>query len=548
MRIPDINPYAIRAVNPSAWPQYPYDEEPTSPEISSPEYETHNDWNRTLRMRDGVELLIDIYRPVAPSSKVPALCSFSPYTRQLQRDSAPIGQNEAGITEFWVPRGYAHVIVDVRGSNGSGGSYDMWGPEEQADLAEVVEWVAAQPWCNGNVGMMGCSYFGMTQNLAAEQQPPSLKAIFPYDAMLDIYRDAYVPGGIPHDGFQRIWFSDIQWLNHFGGRNPNTAAMDRHFSTVLSGEYPLDGKYYQERSALTNISKLEIPAYFGCHWTFTQLHLRGSFQAWQLAPRQNKRMLIGPHPRPQRLFANYHGEALRWYDHWLKGYDTGVLEGDPIHLWIPGDDSWRDEQEWPLARTVWTDFWLEGNAAQGGALVDSAASPGTAEMEYDPSDEKAWLMGEPRLTYRTTEFSAPTEVTGPIQLDLSFASSAIDTDWIAILSDEAPDGSSRELTRGWLRSSHRKIDPAKSLPNMPWHTHDEPQPLVPGEEAEIAIEIIPTSNVFQPGHRLRLQLANCDSIVTNNFWFKRTLPIAARNTVIHGPGKSRIRLPIIPRE
>ncbi len=207
------NPYGIRTANPTVWPQYPYNETPQTPERSHARYTIQNEWNQAIAVRDGTKLLLDVYRPAMMGEQFPALVSFSPYTRQLQRDSAPIGQNEAGISEFWVPRGYAHVIVDVRGTNGSGGSWDMMGPDEQTDMADIIEWVAEQPWCNGNVGMMGCSYFAMTQNLAAEQQPPSLKAIFPYDACTDLYRDFYFNDGIPHDDFQRIWFSDITFLN-----------------------------------------------------------------------------------------------------------------------------------------------------------------------------------------------------------------------------------------------------------------------------------------------------------------------------------------------
>lgn len=539
------NPYGIRTPYPSVWPQYPYDHVPHTPEQSEPRYEIQNDWNQAIAVRDGTKLLLDVYRPRMPGEKFPALCSFSPYTRQLQRDSAPIGQNEAGITEFWVPRGYAHVIVDVRGSNGSEGNWDMWGPEEQKDMVDIIEWVAQQPWCNGKVGMMGCSYFAMTQNLAAEQQPPSLKAIFPYDALTDVYRDLYFPGGMPHYGFASIWFSDVTFLNFWSGRNPNTASMTKQFETILGVKYPLDGPYYWERTAWRNLHKIQIPVYFGCHWTFFNLHLRGSFEAWQDTGNITKRMLIGPTPLPQRQYANYHMEALRWYDHFLKDMDTGVLEGVPIHLWIEGEDVWRDEHEWPLARTEWTDFYLGGTMGNG-TLADTPPLDGEQSLDYDPTGEQ-WIWGNPRWVYRSEALHQPLEVTGPIQFNLVMASTAEDTDWIVILQDEAPDGSIRELTRGWLRSSHRAIDSERSRTNRPWHPHDAVQPLTPNKPEELAIEVIPTSNLFQQGHRIRLEIANCDSLVQNYFWYKRTLPFAARNTILQGRGKSRLILPVIPR-
>jgi predicted acyl esterase len=422
----------------------------------------------------------------------------------------------------------------------------MMGPDEQRDMADIIEWVAEQPWCTGKVGMMGCSYFAMTQNLAAEQQPPSLKAIFPYDAATDQYRDFYFTGGIPHDGFTRIWFSDVTFLNFWGGRNPNTAALTQQFETILGMEYPLDGEFYWQRSAWPNLDKIQVPAYFGCHWPFYNLHLRGTFDAWHSTGDITKRMVVGPAPLPQRQYANYHMEALRWYDQFLKDMDTRVLEGAPIHLWIEGEDVWRDEYEWPLARTRWTEFYLGGEPGQG-TLTDVPPANGEQTLNYDPSNEQQWIRGEPRWIYRSEPLDQPVEVTGPIQLNLTMASTVEDTDWIVILQDEAPDGSLRELTRGWLRSSHRAVDPDRARPNQPWHPHNRVEPLIPNHPEALAIEVIPTCNLFGQGHRIRLELANCDSIVTNNFWYKRALPIPAQNTVIQGPGQSHIILPVIPR-
>jgi len=545
MQPPKPDPFGQRTVNPSIWPQYPYNEVPHTPEKSEPKYEIQYDLNQAVAVRDGTKLLLDVYRPYKMGEKFPALCSFSPYTRQLQRESAPIGQNEAGILEFWVPHGYAHVIVDVRGANGSEGCWDMCGPQEQRDLADIIEWVAEQPWCNGNVGMIGCSYFGRSQNMAAAQQPPSLKAVFPYDAATDMYRDSFFSGGIPKDGFQRIWFSDIAFLNFWGGRNNNTEGMTRHFENVLGLKYPLDCDYYRERSTYPNFHKIKIPSYYGCHWTFYDLHLRGAFDAWMGTGDITKRLIIGPTPVPRRLYGCYHKEALRWYDHFLKGMDTRVLEGAPIHLWIQGDNIWRDEYEWPLARTQWKDFYLGGEPGKG-SLTDTPPLDGEQTLNYDPTGEE-WIWGKPRWTYRSDPLDQAMEITGPIQLNLVMSSTAEDTDWIVILSDEAPDGSVRELTRGWLRSSHRAVDPNLSRRNKPWHPHEGIALLKPNAPEELFIEVIPTCNVFSQGHRIRLELANCDSFVTNNFWYRRTLLFPAKNTILHGRNKSRINLPIIPR-
>lgn len=242
------NPESVRTVNPSVWPQYPFDEPPKMPESSKVAYSIFSEYDLRLTMRDGVRLAFDIFRPWGAGEKFPALISWSPYTRQLQQTKVTLGQNESGISEFWVPRGYVHVVVDVRGSNDSEGMWDYRGPIEQKDLVETIEWVASQPWCNGNVGMIGCSYFAVSQLLVAIHQPPSLKAIFPYDAYTDMYRDNLFRGGIPNIGFPQCWFYAVASLNLPGGRLKDPSGLHRHFNIILGQEYPFDCEYYYERS------------------------------------------------------------------------------------------------------------------------------------------------------------------------------------------------------------------------------------------------------------------------------------------------------------
>src|SRR5262249_21753204 len=155
-----------------------------------PEHGIREELDVRIPMRDGVRLAADVFRPAAPG-RFPALVAISPYTRQLQRTTIVDGQNESGITAFWVPRGYVHVIVDVRGTNESEGDWDHMGPVERDDLVDVIEWVADQPWCDGKVGMSGESYFAWSQLMAASARPPHLAAIFPQCAAVDLYRERY---------------------------------------------------------------------------------------------------------------------------------------------------------------------------------------------------------------------------------------------------------------------------------------------------------------------------------------------------------------------
>ena len=543
-----VNPDSVRTAYPAAWPQYPHDDPPRTPEQSLPRYSIFAEQDVRIPMRDSVRLAADVFRPWAPGEKFPALIAWSPYTRHLQRTNTPFGSNEAGLTEFWVPRGYAHVVVDVRGSNDSEGAWDFYGPTEQEDLFETIEWAAAQPWCNGKVGMVGCSYFGRSQILVAgRHRPPSLKAIFPYDAATDVYRDTCFHGGIPADGFMRVWLGELAYPNYMGGRLKDPSGFKRAIEIILGFKYPLDCEFYWERSAWPRLRDIDIPSYFGCDWEFYALHLRGVFSGWEGVGEIPKRMLVGPQGEPRRPFAIYHLEALRWYDHWLKEMDTGVMEGPPIQLYIRGENTWRGEREWPLARTEWRDYHLGGPpGGLEGTLLEAPGPGGERSYDYDPLSNES-RYGNPRLIYRSAPMAQPMEVTGPVVINLVAQSSATDTDWFVQLMDEGPEGSVRVLTKGWLRASHRELDPELSRPWQPWHPHTREVPLTPNQPETFTIEIISTCNLFRPGHRVRLEIASCDSVAENFFWYHAAKSIKARNTILEGKEGSRLRLPVIPR-
>jgi predicted acyl esterase len=530
----------IKTVNPSTWPQYPFNEDRGVPDGSPPTYDIHEETDILIPMRDGLKLSADVFRPAAAGARFPALIAISPYTRHVQRTSIVNGQNEGGITSFWVPRGYAHVLVDVRGTNESDGDWDHMGPTEQQDLFDMIEWVATQPWCDGNVGMTGESYYAWSQLMAAVEQPPHLKAIFVQCGAVDLYRERYMHGGI----FQRgvgCWF---YVLNELNGRKSDMSGINFHHRKVMAMEEPFDGPYYQERLSWPRLDRVEVPTYIAGSWRHVGSHLRGAFGAYDGISSVEKRMLIGPTPMPRKPMGAYHLEALRWYDHHLKGIDTGMGDEAPIQLWVPGLNQWRSETEWPLARTEWREYFL-GGAGDDGELVTSAGSDGHISYTYDPSSIEAY-RGEPRVTYRSAPVDGELEVTGPIALTLWASSSATDTDWFATLFDEAPDGSTRVLTNGWLRASHRELDADLSTPWQPFHPHLRADPLTPGEAYEFAIEVWPTCNVFKQGHRIRLELASCDD-QTHLGSSHAALPNLATNTILHGESNpSRLLMPVIP--
>lgn len=287
--------------------------------LSQPRYGIAHLINQHVPMRDGIDLLADIHHP-ATGGRHPALIAASPYPRQMQDLGAPAGFIEAGATDFWVSRGYVHVIANLRGTGGSGGTFGLFDAQERRDMYDLVEWAAAQPWCDGNIGMIGISYFAMTQLEAAVERPPHLKAIFPVAVTADLY-DAASHHGLASSSFLTPFLSMMGLTSArsdaFWRRNPlvalarrvlGTPALHEKFAT-MNGEaavtmmrqllrlphsahpwddlwldamvkHPLRDEWWEERNLLPLLSKVDIPVYLGCDWENVPLHLPSTFTTW----------------------------------------------------------------------------------------------------------------------------------------------------------------------------------------------------------------------------------------------------------------------------
>lgn len=338
-------------------------------------------------MRDGARLMADVFRPQG-EAKVPAILNLGPYQKDklwvvpdtLEEKPNPYMNWETINPLSWVPQGYAAVRVDGRGSGKSQGQCEPWSLAESVDFYDAIEWAAAQPWCNGKVGLLGISYFAINQWFAAHRQPPSLKAIIPWEGFADIYRDALFHGGIL-SVFMTNWFT-AHLMHHTVGRAgqqiPNAWATNTlHFwlsNNLDSGAF---------HGAQAQWDKVTVPMYSVGNWTGFGLHLRGNTEAYMRAASKHKKLRIhtGSHVHPF-----YRDEARadqqRFFDYWLKGIDNGVMDEPPVKLAIRhGADEveWRNENEWPLAGTQWTKFYFDlappaaGLAANSGRLV--AANP-----------------------------------------------------------------------------------------------------------------------------------------------------------------------------
>ncbi|HEY8578909.1 MAG TPA: CocE/NonD family hydrolase [Beijerinckiaceae bacterium] len=518
-----------------------------------------------VAMRDGVEICVDVYRPPT-EERLPALLAFSIYNKDLQGPDvaaslppqpawAPLwaGLLEAGDTRFFVARGYVHVIGSPRGVGKSQG-----GGSRQWDSYDLIEWIARQPWCDGQVGMIGISGFGAEQLHAAKQKPPSLKAIFPFDprgayGTLGGFREEH-PGGVLHVfryliGHFSAFHQDRGAPKALSGAREEAwrAAMANpdfrqypHVLNVLSqrGEHmpgffeTLIDPYDREewvRDSERAFGDVETPAYLGSGWyAYTyKTHLNGA-QSWFAnlsCPR--KLLFLGP-GHLERPFHTLHGEMLRWHDHWLKGLDTGVLDEPPVRYWVMGANAWRAAADWPPPEAQWTKLYLKswGRLAlepPTPASVDEIAAPDSfVQMPPTRSDQ----LG--RLRYMTEPLSRDTLLAGPMTLTLYAAIDKPDTNWFVVVKDIGPDPSvrtaregergapadlpEREVTRGWLKASMRALDPQRSKPWKPWHrlTREAQAPAPPGEIVEYTIEIMATANLFRQGHRICLDIMAAD--------------------------------------
>ena len=497
----------------------------------------------SVPVRDGCRLSVDVFLPDR-DSPVPALLAMSPYGKEIQTlpvrpqplESSMYRRSiEAGDPRMLTAAGYAHVVADVRGIGKSEGSYRGWmSAEEGRDGHDLVEWIAAQPWCDGNVGMVGVSYYGTVQLNVAATRPPHLKAIMPWNAPADFYREATHHGGI-RQAFMWILYglgirgrSTVTSTEEFDEENfaalgaqlaadPDLQMYPDLYNTVVNPEripgyfdvlaHPLDGPFYHERSAYRRYEDIDIPCYFGsAWWAYAHMHLRGAFQNYDGID-ATKRLRIGSRRSSEApLPESFNREAIRWYDHWLKGIDTGMLAEPPIQLYVMGENRFRSEAEWPLERTQWTKLHLRRWA---GLALETEESTGAPDIfVQQPPDETTDVAG---VSYTTSPLAADTEITGPIALYLHASIDSEDANWIVALSDVSPDSSSIELSRGFLKASHRTLDEERSLPWLPYHPHDRVEPVPPDVVVPYAIELAPTSNVFRAGHRIRLDITGADN-------------------------------------
>ena len=507
------------------------------------------DWDVPVTMDDGLVLRADVFRP-ADERRHPVILSYGPYAKwlhfedlytdqwrrmvELHPDVAAGSTNtyqnwEVVDPEKWVPEGYACVRVDSRGTGRSPGLVDLWSAREAKDLYQCIEWAAAQPWSNGKIGLNGISYYAMNQWQVAELQPPHLAAMCVWEGAADYYRDLSHHGGILCS-FGRAWFpSQVVRVQHGRGARGYRSRMNGEWVSgppTLSEEelganrrdfwddcqrYPLASDDYW-RSRLPDFSRIRAPLLSSANWGGQGLHPRGNFEGFVRSASDEKWLEVHGIEHWTHFYTDY-GVRLqkRFFGHFLKGEDTGWTRQPKVVLQVrhPGERFVeRAEDEWPLARTRWTPFYL--NPAE--ATLSPERPSREATVSYRGLSDG--------VTFLTKPLEAETEITGPIAAKLWVSSETADADLFLIVRVFTPD--LKEITfqgaldphtpiaQGWLRASHRKLDTKLTLPYRPYHTHDEIQPLTPGQVYELDVEVWPTSIVVPAGYRIGLTVRGRD--------------------------------------
>ncbi len=565
------------------------------------------EWDVPIEMDDGVVLRANVYRPIE-EGEYPVIMTYGPYAKDLawqdgyktvwelfSKDhpdaiagSSNVHQSwEVVDPEQWVPDGYVCIRVDGRGAGRSPGWLDIWSPRETKDYHDCIEWAGVQPWSNGKVGLNGISYYAMNQWQVASLQPPHLAAMCIWEGAADFYRDLSHHGGI-YNTFCSTWY-DMQVKTVLHGLGERGAKSRVHGGLVCGPEtlseeelqknfadfggdslaHHLNDEYWQCR--MPDWEKISVPLLSSANWAGQGIHPRGNYEGFMRAASKEKWLEAHGLEHWTEFYTPY-GAALQkqFFGHYLKGEDTGWTDRPPVLLKVRhvGEKFYeRTENEWPLARTKWTKFYLDPDH------MSLNAQPGSSEnkITYEGFGDG--------LTFMMPPFEKETEITGPIASKLFVSSETEDADLFLVLRLFTPD--MKEITfsgtvdphtpiaQGWLRASHRKLDPAQSTEWKPFQAHDEKQPLTPGEVYELDIEVWPTCIVVPPGYRLALSVRGKDYVYSCATDFRlsnmknvfrgcgpflhdepkdRPEAVFGKNVTLHtGPGReSYIMLPIIP--
>lgn len=547
-----------------------------------------------IKMRDGVTLIADIYRPKA-TGKFPVLLTRTPYNRR-----------DPMTGTFLASHGYVAILQDTRGRFDSGGEFYPF-KHESDDGYDTIEWAAALEYSNGMVGMFGGSYVGATQMLAAISRPPHLKAIFPYVTASEYYDGWTYQNGAWMQAFSSTWTTGLaqdtlrrkasamsnvhEWMKQLPVEDykligqPTASDYAPYFRDWI--EHERDDEYWKRWKISDHYSKLDIKALHSGGWH--DIFLKGSIgnyvgmrkSAATAEARDNQRLLVGPWAHAatsaegkigdvvfgKQAVLDMNGTIVKWMDYALKGVKNEFATDSPVKLFVMGENVWRDEKEFPLARTQYTKYFFHSAKGANSASGDGSLSTKTPtnekpdSFEYDPANPVPTIGGrlccggtmpgpfnqqpnESRqdvLVFSTPALERDVEVTGYITVELYAASSAVDTDFTALIADVDQNGYARFLTDGIVRARYRNSTEKAEL-------------IESGKIYKYTIDLWATSNLFKAGHKIRVYLSSSNfprfnrNLNTGEPTLRGTKMLKARQTIYHDAERpSAIMLPIIPR-
>jgi predicted acyl esterase len=491
-----------------------------------------------VAVRDGTTLRVDVLRPEA-AGRYPVLLSAQPYGKDdiparkrsgrvipkqyyMAANNAPISHSawtswEAPDPAFWVPRGYIVINADLRGWGKSDGVPKVLdSAQEGRDLHDLIEWAAEQSWCNGRIGMSGVSYLAISQWAAAATRPPHLRAISPWEGFTDAYPDFAYPGGIRENGFMVLW-SALQRL-----QRPKSASFRRE-----QKRRPLYDSWWAERCA--DLERIEVPALVCASFSDHSLHSRGTFEGFRRIGSDHKWLYTHRGPKWSTYYSSTAlGAQAQFFDHFLRGIDSGILEQAPIRIEVRESRSRiaavHSAHRWPPTEIEPLVLHLDPYSSQ---LVNTPLPQAVATLVPSKGIRFSW------------KFDRLTDVVGPMRLRLPVSTAGADLTLFAGVRKfhrgrevvfEGSYGFTEDIvTRGWLRASHRFVDAERSTFWEAYHPHTTAEAVPKGETVELDLTLLPSATRFAPGDLLVLEL--------NDRWFFPANPITGQWPAVYQPSK-----------
>ena len=545
-----------------------------------------------VTLSDGTSIAINVRMPdnFQEGKSYPTVFEMSGYDGGSADGDTPFGVGGEGSRGITKPfnENYVTVHTSVRGTGCSSGEFDLFSWRSALDGRELVEWIAEQDWSNGEVGVYGHSYGGITGFMVAATQPPHLTAVSVSGLIDDMYRGMVYPGGVSNYGFPLLWTGGVRNVYDEGGgtydgavenqdpqcaQNAATQTKTVLNDPIVQGLSDTDNNWWQSRSLINYANRIEVPIHIAGAFQDEQTGPRGPYHLFEAVKGVPKRLLMSNGDHGTQTSPEFQVDRLAWMDHWIRGENEGFGNWRSGDKKVPtsvemlfetvGDKSngSLEADTFPLENTDWTNVFLR---KEGALSFEPPAADEGSDMYVSGSPRQAWSYqaghtagspittesGPDELTFTSAEFEDPTAIVGPITATLFTQSTAVDTELFVQLIDEAPDGSRYYLTRGMLKASHRAIDKglsdklADGTIYRPFRPHTNSTNITPNETYKYLVEVFPVGHVFRPGHKLVVKI-HTPPIADSFYAYVPKRPVGI-NTILHDEEHpSQLMLPFV---